>query len=192
MSMKYVAVVVACIFGSAICIATAVGAPATIFNLGTLGGDTSALAINTAGEVTGHSATTSGDNHAFRYTISTGVMADLHTLGGAFSVGASINNIGQIAGYSAATNGATHAFRLTENSFMADLGTLGGTYSAGYGINASGNVVGNSSTAANGPYHAFRFTGIPGSGGIMADLGTFGGTNSYALSINDDDVIAGY
>src|SRR6476660_5054181 len=58
-----------------------------------------------------------------------------------------------------------------------NLGTLGGDGSSGSSINDAGQVAGGSQTTG-GYFHAFRYTGIPGSGGAMADLGAFGGTYS--------------
>ena len=62
------------------------------------------------------------------------------------------------------------------------------------GINASGQVAGTSGIGGSTFIsHAFRYTGIPGSGGFMADLGTLGGANSWSESggINASGQVAG-
>ena len=77
-----------------------------------------------------------------------------------------------------AGDAARHAFLYTgtpgSGGVMVDLGTLlGATDSYGRAINASGQVAGYSySLSGEALYHAFRYTGTPGSGGVMADLGT--------------------
>lgn len=73
-----------------------------------------------------------------------------------------------------------------------NLGTLGGTSSSGTAINNSGQVTGSSRTTGDAAFHAFRYDGTPGSGGVMLDLGTLGGTNSYGNAINASGQVAGY
>src|SRR5437588_5310206 len=87
-------------------------APGDIFNLGTLGGgSSSAFGVNAAGQVTGFSDTAGGANratHAFLYTGtpgSGGVMHDLGTLNGNYTVGNAINDSGQVAGFSGPPGG---------------------------------------------------------------------------------------
>jgi probable HAF family extracellular repeat protein len=75
---------------------------------------------------------------------------------------------------------------------MADLGTLGGSDSFGQAINASGQVAGNTQTVGNSTFHAFLYTGTPGSDGVMTDLGTLGGPNSRGDAINDAGQVAGW
>jgi probable HAF family extracellular repeat protein len=73
------------------------------------------------------------------------------------------------------------------------LGTLGGTASFGRGINVGGQVAGYSITYGNTANHAFRYSGIPGSGGTMIDLGSLGGTfsSSYGFGINASGQVVG-
>lgn len=70
------------------------------------------------------------------------------------------------------------------------LGTLGGN-SYGRAVNDAGQVAGYSYTTGNLAFHAFRYDGTPGSGGVMRDLGTFGGTYSAGHAINSSGQVAG-
>jgi probable HAF family extracellular repeat protein len=168
--------------------------PATITDLGALGGDQSstyAYAVNASGQIAGDSWTTSsGLSHAFRY--SNGSLTDLGAFGSHTSNAYGINDSGQVVGYSGTgTPQVAHAF-LADDGGLADLGTLGGNYSVAYGINSSAQVVGYSSTSTdpNHPdYHAFLY-----SDGGMADLGSLGGTSgqSYARGINNSGQVVGY
>lgn len=74
---------------------------------------------------------------------------------------------------------------------MHDLGTLGGTKAQGMDINNSGQVGGYSKISGN-LFHAFRYDGTPGSGGVMHDLGTLGGTESFGRRINNAGQVAGW
>ena len=87
---------------------------ATMTDLGTLPGGTnsSAFAINAAGQVTGNAETAGGDRHAFRWTASGG-MQDLGTLGGTNSYASAINAPGQVTGFADTAGGALHAFLWT-------------------------------------------------------------------------------
>ena len=73
-----------------------------------------------------------------------------------------------------------------------NLGTLGGSASQGYAINASGQVTGVSYPTGSTVWHAFLYSGTPGSGGAMANLGTLGGSSSYSFAINDGRQVVGY
>jgi probable HAF family extracellular repeat protein len=134
--------------------------------LGTLGGlDSLPAGINTFGQVTGSSLTSSGTSHAFR-TTALGLISDpgtdLGTLGGTRSSGNAINDAGQVAGSSNhAGSNFDHAFRSSPNGqqvSLTDLGTLGGDTSAAFDINALGVLVGSSALIPNGSdSHAFVY-----------------------------------
>ena len=176
---------------------TCLGAAGEIYDLGTVGGPNSGgYGINASGQIAG-SAELGGHIHAVRYdgTPESGyVMRDL----GDFAVGRGINASGQVTGEMTVPVNVPHAFRYDgtpgSGGVMRDLGTFGGPesfYSHGSGINASGQVAGSALTNDGFSYHAFRYDGTPGSGGVMRDLGTLGGDGSYAYGINDAGQITG-
>src|SRR5439155_1354085 len=94
-------------------------------DLGTLGGNASANAVNDSGQVVGWSNPT-GDFrfHAFSWTPAGG-MVDLGTLGGSDSFALAVNAGGQVVGGVSGTR--NRAFSWTPAEGMIDLGTLGGT-----------------------------------------------------------------
>ena len=75
-----------------------------VIDLGTLGGlerNGVAFAINDRGEAAGYTDKSDGIVHAFLY--SGGVMTDLGTFGGGWSMARGINNLSQVVGYAAGT-----------------------------------------------------------------------------------------
>ncbi|MFL5459888.1 MAG: hypothetical protein ACJ8AY_04330, partial [Gemmatimonadales bacterium] len=151
-------------------------------SLGNPGGCCIANAINSAGDIVGHSFL-SGRARAFLW--SNGVMSDLGSLGGTYSEAMALNAKRQVVGRSFTATGTQHAF-LWEKGVIIDLGTLGGTSSIAYGINTAGQVVGYS-TLATGAWHAFLWQS-----GTMTDLGTLGGCCSSAAGINSAGQVVGY
>jgi probable HAF family extracellular repeat protein len=164
-----------------------------IIDLGTLGGDTIGLAINTFGVVTGVSFLSSSDSHgggvrAFRYADGAG-MIDIGVLPQSnMSWGYGINSGGQIAGPCLVdVNGDTepHAFLATQPQVLADLGSLGGGSGVAWDVNNQGWVTGESWNATD-QIHAFVWTSAG-----MQDIGTLGGNYSVGRSINDRGQVAG-
>src|SRR3981081_1770205 len=97
-------------------------------DLGSLGGSSYALALNSSGEVVGYFVTTLGDLRAFLWTAN-GSMQDIGTLGGANSVAFGINDAGEVSGWAVTTSGQVHSFVWMATGGMKDIGTLGGSSS---------------------------------------------------------------
>lgn len=115
----------------------------TITNLGTLGGTYSgALAVNNNGQVVGQASTPTGEEHAFSWSASGG-MVDLGTLGGPSATANAVNSEGEVVGSSQTASGQTDPFVWTSSGGMVALGTLGGTYATARAINDKGQVVGS-------------------------------------------------
>jgi probable HAF family extracellular repeat protein len=163
-------------------------------DLGSLGGDSDAAAINDRGQVAGTSGLGNGFAHAF---LVDGAMVDLGDLGGGFSSASAINASGHVAGTSnPEVKGPNHAFLW--DGLMHDIGTLDTNRfadSAAYAINRSDEVVGYS--RFNSPQdqapHAFLYTA-----GVMYDLLSLLDASragwislGYAWDINDSGDIVG-
>lgn len=165
-----------------------------IVDLGTLGGpNSSAFAINEAGQVTGSSTTRFPDtSHAFLY--SRGRMIDIDRRGpGSSSIGLGLNNKGHVTGQFVNRNNEPHGFLYTGHG-LRDIGTLGGMVSVGWDINDAGFIVGESEIADPGnlfpAFHPFIYRN-----GVMRDLGVLQGgprTANAAQEINNAGQIAGY
>ncbi|HWE03189.1 MAG TPA: hypothetical protein VG326_12335 [Tepidisphaeraceae bacterium] len=171
---------------------TLLSAAYAVTDLGTLpgGGASTAVAINSSGQVAGTASASGGVNHAFFWT-SAGGMQDLGTLGGPQSEAYSVNDSGEVVGGSDTSTGADpteHAFVWTNSGGMIDLGTLAGDVtSQAQAVNGSGEIVGFSQDASDG-LHAFIWTAGDG----MQSLGTLPGfTNTVADAINDAGEVVG-
>ena len=117
------------------------------------------------------------------------------TGGAAFSAAFGVSgDASVVTGYSMSASG-TEAFRWTNGGGMVGLGDLpGGSFlSQAAGISSDGNViVGKSNSTISGiNTEAFRYTGIPGSGGAMSGLGDLPGgiTSSLAIAASSDGAI---
>ena len=133
----------ACASGDSSCVAFWIK-DGTVTTLPTLGGSTSASAINGWEKIVGTSALPSGARHAFLYE--NGTISDLQTLGGTSSEALDINDAGHIVGASDTTSGERHAF-IYRNGDMIDLNTLvpagsGWVLQRATGISGGGQIVG--------------------------------------------------
>ena len=138
--------------------------------LGSLGGDTVAVAINDRGQIVGSSAIRNGSNaprHAFLWQ--NGTMTDLGTLGGRYSESMAINGEGQVIGTSATGSRHFHGF-IWQHGKMADLGTLGGATTTPVAINDRGEVIGQSTTPRGTTNH-FSGDAFLWQKGKMVELG---------------------
>ena len=153
-----------------------------LYNLNVPTIDSSANAINDAGQVIGESGLgafiTGPNGRGVTY---------LGSLGGGESYASGINASGQVVGRSNSAAGYPHAFITGPNGVdMTDLGTLGGNRSEAFGINDAGQVVGQS-YAPDGHGYAF-ITGPNGVGmtylGALVDLPT-GAILTSAADINN-------
>jgi 6-phosphogluconolactonase len=114
------------------------------------GRQSAALAINSAGQVTGSLSTGTcvppfnaptgcqGNTHAFFYKGSG--LVDIGTLGGANSEGTSIDNLGIVVGISATASGASHLFSYFQGH-MYDLGTAAGVSFGNAIVNDLGEIL---------------------------------------------------
>ena len=160
-------------------------------DLGTFGGSSSsAMAINSNGEIVGVADDATFNSHVFLWT-SGGGMQDLGILGGNLSIPSHLNNNGEVVGgsYIDASNG--YPFLWTSGEGVQDLGTLTETRGDGLGINSNGQVVGQIYTPG-GDSKAFLWEDSVG----MQDLNDLvdpdsGWTLTGASGINDSGLIVG-
>jgi probable HAF family extracellular repeat protein len=142
--------------------------------------------INDSGTIVGVHGDGGPGFHGFRW--SRGVMTDLGTLGGAFSMAKAINASGVIAGWAQLADHRIHAVSWADGPAV-DLGSIDPVncdLSEAYGINAKGVIVGES--CVDGASHPVRFR----KPGVIDDLGSWGGSYARAVAINDVGVIVGY
>ena len=158
--------------------ASAAASSYEIIDLGSLGGNGEALAINAGGQVVGWSETAPGTRHAFLWE--DGVLQDLGALNGGSSEAAAINARGEVAGVSTDAAGS-HAV-LWVQGVLQDLGPGGSAGSVH--LSESGRVAWTTSTPTGA--HAALWVGQQ-----VRDLGTLGGPFSIAAGVNDRGEVAG-
>jgi len=149
--------------------------------LGSLGGESEALAINNAVQIVGES----GGRATFWEN---GVMRDLGSLEGYPASGAwDINQAGVVVGFALRQNGPDRVYRafLHDGRQMIDLGTLGGEQGSARAINDHGAVVGGAETET-GVVHAFLWKD-----GLMHDLTPDYPSTTYACDINNTSSVVG-
>ncbi|HEY1583213.1 MAG TPA: hypothetical protein VGF73_08955, partial [Chthoniobacterales bacterium] len=167
-------------------------------DLGSLGLDSVAKAINDSGTVTGYYIPVDKFyQHGFVWTEATGMVA-IGIPGGGDSTTANsnptaINAAGHIAGYGRQVDGMQVAFFWTATDGFTTLGT----YSSGaenlntaYGMNDLDQVTGNLRFTRKGAYHAYLW-----SPDLLSprDLGTVkGGSTSSGFGINNAGRIVGF
>lgn len=141
-------------------------------------GDSSAMAINESGQVTGSRA-----GAAFRGDAS---HQELAPIGSMWSAGYAIATGGAVAGTAQTDWGVFKAFYWGADGTVTWLGTLGGSSSYAHGVNDAGAVAGTSTTNS-GYLNAFFW-----SSGQVQGLGTLGGTMSGAYDVNNLNQAVGY
>jgi len=153
-----------------------------VTDLGTLGGNTYANAINSRGDVAGNSATADGNDHAFLWTAAGG-MQDLGTLGGLVSTATALNDSDEIIGRATTIDGFFHNYFWFPSTGMMAFGN-GGLV----GVNSTGEVLGVGK-GTDGQLHSFIWT----AGNGKMDLGLAKGQKaSEATSINDLGQVVGW
>jgi len=170
--------------------------PATILAPLAGGTQTSAVAVNEAGLIAGHSEPAPGANvKAVSWSATGGAATQLPPLAGApadgFSAAFGVNQAGAIVGEAEDGNGGFKAVAwpsTTESpAMLASLGA-GDTFSAAFGINTDGMIVGEAED------NAFNTRAVLWSSSSAApvNLGVLpGGLNSTAYAINDAGFIVG-
>jgi probable HAF family extracellular repeat protein len=177
----------------------------TMTDLGSLGGYSSALAINSSGAAVGFSSTTP---NGFGRAVIWANNSILDISNGLESEARGINDFGQVIGESVTPTG-NQAF-LWSNGTRENLGTLAPERSSeAYSINNQGDVVGTAEVISSVSYETNPITGhitIPTnyhnhaflySNGSLVDLNNLISTNSgwelnYAFGINNSEQIVGW
>ena len=142
----------------------------TVTDLGSLGGNSAALALNDSGLAVGYSVSERGDLSATSFRDHTASALGFDGQANA------VNNNGVVAGASW-SSGHAQAVTWTDGQ-LVNLPGLGGSASYASSINSFGQVAGSASLS-NGTAHAVVWLN-----GRVSDLGTLGADWSAAMSIN--------
>jgi probable HAF family extracellular repeat protein len=192
------------------------GANDLMFDLGTLGGSSSAAYdISDYGEIVGEADTASGDRHPFIFDLNSGnpMMIDLGTFGGSEGRAEAISVSGQTTGWAMNPDGEGRAFLITPvdfdgngqldwwvdgdgdgiNDLMADLGVPRGKgkESFGYALNDSEQVVGLAFAQAKFHTQPYRDAVIweNGEWDSLKTASDGSGEMEYAYAINNSGLI---
>lgn len=142
--------------------------------------------INDSGQITGSSATATGEQRGFIYQ--NGTMTSLGDAGSS-SNGNSINNAGLVAGWAYDLNGSYQGGFVYDEQLsppQVDIGTLGGgIVTQPRSINATGDIAGWAVNADS------RGTSFLYQNGVMIDLGLVLGFPSQAMALNDLGQVVG-
>jgi probable HAF family extracellular repeat protein len=178
----------------------------TMSDLGSLGGYSGALALNSAGTAVGFSSDTP---NGFQRAVIWANGSILDISNGFESQARAINDSGQVVGETATLAAHNEAF-LWSNGTSETLGTLApGRNSEAFGINNQGNIVGTAEAISSITFQTNPITGVITvitnfhnhaflfSNGSMLDLNSVISTNSgwelyYAFGINNSDQILGW
>ncbi len=178
----------------------------TMSDLGSLGGYSGALAINSAGAAVGFS---SDSPDGFQRAVIWANNSILDISNGFESQARGINDFGNVVGETMTPAGNQEGF-LWSNGSSENLGTLApGRSSEAFSINNEGNIVGTAEVISNFTFETNPITGVITiitnyhnhaflySNGSMLDLNSVISTNSgwelyYAFGINSSDQIVGW
>jgi len=175
-------------------------------DLGSLGGYSGALAINSAGVAAGFS---SDSPNGFQRAVIWANNSILDISNGFESQARGINDFGSVVGETMTPSGNQEAFRWS-NGASEILGTLApGRSSEAFSINNQGDIVGTAEAISSITFETNPITGVITivtnyqnhaflySNGLMIDLNSMISTNSgwelyYAFGINNSDQIVGW
>jgi hypothetical protein len=149
------------------------------------------LGVNNYNVAVGFYTDSSGNNHGYTYSISSGQFQSV-TVPDATSLTASaINNRGDVAGFDTTSSGANDAFLLTSGRHDYTLAYPGASATQALGVNDYDDVVGvyTVGTGSNATMHGF--TWAPGRGFHTVDDPNGAGTTTIN-GVNDEGDIVGF
>jgi|GEM_PF-1261583 len=127
----------------------------TLSDVGTLGGFTTATALNGTGQVVGWSYVAANNVSTYHPFLYNGTITDLGTLGGDdFANPKDINLTGLVVGFSSVPGSNGYHAALWQGGEIIDLGTLGGNFSGANAVNTLGWIAGGSAVANSFYGHA--------------------------------------